>query len=188
MRVTGVVQGVGFRPFVHRLADELGLAGQVGNDAEGVFLEAIGPAPALEALLRRIRDEAPPMAVVDDVAVVSDELVSDELVSGAAASGGFRIVASPEAPAATTATSIPPDTAVCETCLVELRDPRDRRFGYPFIACTHCGPRVTITTGLPYDRAHTTMADFPLCAPCRAEYEDPCSRRFHAQPTACPAC
>jgi hydrogenase maturation protein HypF len=101
---------------------------------------------------------------------------------------GFRIVPSPGGEATGPATSIPPDTAVCDACLAELRDPADRRFGYPFIACTHCGPRFTITTGLPYDRASTTMADFPLCQPCLAEYEDPGSRRFHAQPTACPDC
>ncbi len=185
LRITGVVQGVGFRPFVHRLAGELGLGGHVGNDAEGVFVEARGPAPMVDELLRRIRADAPPMAVLDHVEVIAELTAAP---TGGSPPPQFRIVASPDGPAAAAATSIPPDTAVCHACLAELRDPDDRRFGYPFIACTHCGPRFTITTGLPYDRAHTTMVDFPLCAPCRAEYEDPDSRRFHAQPTACPDC
>jgi hydrogenase maturation protein HypF len=189
VRVTGVVQGVGYRPFVHRLADELGLAGHVGNDAEGVFVEASGPGDAVAELLRRLRDDAPALAVVERIDVV-ERATSAE--GGRPEAAGFRIVPSPPGAAAgaTTAgaTSIPPDTAVCDACLAELRDPDDRRFGYPFIACTHCGPRFTITTGLPYDRASTTMADFPLCAPCLAEYEEPTSRRYHAQPTACPDC
>ena len=183
VRVTGVVQGVGFRPFVHHLAGELGLSGRVGNDADGVFIEATGPGASIAEFLRRLVDEAPALAVVEDVQVTS----ADPAVrpSGPQA---FAIVASPTAPASAAATSIPPDTAVCADCLDEMRDPADRRFGYPFIACTNCGPRFSIVTGLPYDRPGTTMADFPLCPDCRAEYTDPSSRRFHAQPTACPAC
>lgn len=183
VRVRGVVQGVGFRPFVHRVATGLGLTGWVGNDAEGVLIEADGPPAALDELVRRLREEPPALAVVDELAVT-------QVPATATAHPTFRIVASGAGPSpgARTATSIPPDTAVCDACLAELRDPADRRFGYPFIACTHCGPRFTITTGLPYDRPSTTMADFPLCAACLAEYEDPTSRRFHAQPTACPAC
>ncbi len=195
MRVSGVVQGVGFRPFVHALASDLGLSGFVGNDADGVFLEAQGPSLALAELERRIREEAPPLAVVDAVRVeVLDPVEDDPVVPGPLAVGAtlpspgaptFRIVASGSGEGAT---SIPPDTAVCDTCVAEMRDPADRRHGYPFIACTHCGPRYTITTGLPYDRVNTTMVGFPLCPPCLAEYTDPTSRRFHAQPTACPAC
>ena len=192
MRVTGVVQGVGFRPFVHALAVELGLSGFVGNDAEGVLVEAQGPLDALIDLERRIRTEAPPLAAVDEVRVEALDVIepapgvgADGGEVGGGAGPGFRIVASGTGPGVT---SIPPDTAVCAQCLAELRDPADRRFGYPFIACTHCGPRYTITTGLPYDRGSTTMAGFPLCAACLAEYTDPTSRRFHAQPTACADC
>jgi hydrogenase maturation protein HypF len=179
LRVTGVVQGVGFRPFVHALAGDLGLSGFVGNDADGVLVEAQGPPRALAELERRIRVEAPPLAIVEEVRVeVLDP--TDGLDAPA-----FVIVPSGTGDGVT---SIPPDTAVCDDCLREMRDPDDRRFGYPFIACTHCGPRFTITTGLPYDRASTTMAGFPLCPPCLAEYTDPTSRRFHAQPTACAQC
>ena len=195
MRVSGVVQGVGFRPFVHALAIDLGLSGFVGNDAEGVFLEAQGPQSALAELERRIREEAPPLAVVEEVRVEVFDPVEDDAVAAAPPAAGpmsagdraptFRIVASGSGQGVT---SIPPDTAVCATCLAEIRDPADRRHGYPFIACTHCGPRYTITTGLPYDRGNTTMAGFPLCPPCLAEYTDPSSRRFHAQPTACAVC
>jgi hydrogenase maturation protein HypF len=196
MRVTGVVQGVGFRPFVHRLASGLGLSGLVGNDADGVFLEARGSTLALAELERRIREEAPPLAVVDEVRVEVLDPVETEPVGPMApgavradpagrGASAFRIVASGTGPGAT---SIPPDTAVCDACLAEMRDPRDRRHGYPFIACTHCGPRYTITTGLPYDRVNTTMVGFPLCPACLAEYTDPTSRRFHAQPTACAEC
>ena len=189
LRVTGVVQGVGFRPFVTSLGRELGLAGHVGNDADGVFIEAQGPAGALAELVRRVRDEAPPLAVVDDIEVSAIPAHADPApgpgAGGRPAGPVFGIVASASSSGVT---SIPPDTAVCDDCLRELRDPADRRFGYPFIACTHCGPRFTITTGLPYDRVNTTMAGFRLCAACSAEYTDPGSRRFHAQPTACPQC
>ncbi len=177
VRVTGTVQGVGFRPFVFGLAKDLGLTGVVGNDARGVFIELQGPSTVIEDFLARLVAEAPPMAVVD--AVTADEL---PVLAG---ESRFDIVASAESSGAT---SIPPDTAVCADCLHELRDPADRRQGYAFIACTNCGPRYTITTGLPYDRVNTTMSAFELCPPCRREYEDPSSRRFHAQPTACARC
>jgi hydrogenase maturation protein HypF len=195
IRVTGVVQGVGFRPFVHRLAGELGLSGFVGNDADGVVLEVQGPAGDVADLQRRLVEQAPALAVVDRVVVEHLEPLGVDADSGRHAAAGpgvppgggsdFVIVASGTGPGVT---SIPPDTAVCAECLVEMRDPDDRRHGYAFIACTHCGPRYTITTGLPYDRANTTMAGFPLCPACRAEYTDPTSRRFHAQPTACAQC
>ena len=175
VRVTGVVQGVGYRPFVHAEAVRRGLVGHVGNDSAGVFVDAQGDDADVDALLA-ILPVGPPMARVDDVVVRDLPLTS-----------AARFVIAPSTSAVGT-TSIPPDTAVCEDCLTEMRDPGDRRFGYPFIACTNCGPRFTIVEHLPYDRPGTTMADFPLCPACLAEYEDPGSRRFHAQPTACGMC
>ena len=174
-RVTGVVQGVGFRPFIHAAATRLGLVGHVGNDSAGVFIDAQGSVDAIDALLDAAR-RGPRMARVESLSVRDLPL---------ATATAFVIAPSTDAVGTT---SIPPDTAVCDDCLVEQRDPDDRRFGYPFIACTNCGPRYTIVTGLPYDRPGTTMADFPLCADCQVEYDDPRSRRFHAQPTACPTC
>lgn len=174
-RVTGVVQGVGFRPFVFAQATRLGLTGFVGNDPAGVFVEAQGDATAVGEFIDLLRS-GPTLSHVDLV-TTSELRLLDEI--------GFRVVLSAEADGTT---SIPPDTAVCLDCLSELHDPTDRRFGYAFIACTNCGPRYTIVTGLPYDRAFTTMADFPLCSDCQSEYDDPASRRFHAQPTACPTC
>ncbi|MGB8021864.1 MAG: carbamoyltransferase HypF [Candidatus Nanopelagicales bacterium] len=191
VRVTGVVQGVGFRPFVNRLAAGLGLAGHVGNDAEGVFIVVEGRGDAVAEFLLRLRTDAPALAVVDDVVVADGTeraLVANGTPDGPRSRAGFRIAASPAGQARSAATSIPPDTAVCTECLAEMRDPSDRRYGYPFIACSNCGPRFTIVTGLPYDRQNTTMIDFPLCPACRTEYEDPASRRFHAQPTACRDC
>ncbi len=188
LRVTGVVQGVGFRPFVTATGRELCLTGLVGNDSDGVFIEAQGPVPALAELARRLREQPPPLAFVERVDVHELPVAAEGAGDGNGpdpGASGWRIVASTPGPGVTT---IPPDTAVCDECLAEMRDPADRRFGYPFIACTNCGPRFTITTGLPYDRPGTTMAGFPLCPACRAEYTDPTSRRYHAQPTACPDC
>lgn len=176
VRVTGTVQGVGFRPFVYGLAEDLELTGLVGNDVHGVFIEVQGD--RVEPFIERLRSEAPPMASVDRIDVT--EIESRE-------ESEFRIVASQTA-AGTATTSIPPDTAVCADCLAEMRDPGDRRYGYPFIACTNCGPRFTMVSGLPYDRANTSMAAFPLCQMCESEYQDPRSRRYHAQPTACADC
>jgi hydrogenase maturation protein HypF len=177
VEVAGIVQGVGFRPFVFRLAARLGLAGQVYNDGSGVVLEIEGPAAALDAFALGLRAEAPPLAHISDVRSSEIEPTGES---------GFRIVAS--ASHARAQTLISPDVAVCEDCLREMWDPADRRHGYPFINCTNCGPRYTIIAGLPYDRPLTTMRAFAMCGPCRAEYEDPASRRFHAQPNACPAC
>jgi hydrogenase maturation protein HypF len=175
-RVTGVVQGVGFRPFVHVLATSLGLTGLVGNDAEGVFCEVEGATTVVEEFTRRLVDDAPPLARIEEVA--------HHDVPPTAATG-FHIVAS----AATGgATLISADLAPCPECLAEMGDPADRRYRYPFINCTNCGPRFTITVDIPYDRPNTTMAGFPMCSACLAEYEDPTNRRFHAQPIACPAC
>ena len=176
-RVEGVVQGVGFRPFAHRLAHEHGLSGWVQNDERGVLLEVQGDAAALERFLARLVEEAPPLAVV--------ERVRAEPLP-AAGEDGFSIRRSAEAGEASALVAA--DTAPCSECLAELLDPRDRRYRYPFINFTNCGPRFTIVSGVPYDRPLTTMAGFEMCAACRTEYEDPASRRFHAQPNACPAC
>lgn len=177
VRVEGIVQGVGFRPFVYRLAVRLGLAGTVLNDSEGVQAEVEGPAAALDAFVRALADEAPPLAEVTAVRWQSVPLLSAE---------GFKIIDSQRVGPASTL--IAPDTAICDACLAELWDPADRRFGYPFINCTLCGPRLTIIRDVPYDRAATTMAAFALCADCAREYRDPTDRRFHAEPVACPAC
>ncbi|MCX4743617.1 carbamoyltransferase HypF [Streptomyces antibioticus] len=175
--VRGVVQGVGFRPYLYGLATELALVGHVTNTPEGVVAEVEGAAGAVTRFCDRIAAQAPPLARV--------ESVHHEEVP---ATGGdaFTILASrTEGPARTL---VSPDTATCADCLAELTDPADRRHRHPFVNCTHCGPRFTIVTGLPYDRAHTTMAGFPMCADCAREYADPADRRFHAQPVACPNC
>jgi hydrogenase maturation protein HypF len=172
-----VVQGVGFRPYVYGLATQLRLAGQVTNTGDGVVVEVEGPAEAVEGFCARLAPGAPPLAVVESVEVTD---------VAATAESGFRIVPSRAGDAVRTL--VAPDSATCAKCLAELVDPADRRHRHPFITCTHCGPRYTIVTGLPYDRAHTTMADFPLCSDCDREYHDPTDRRFHAQPVACPSC
>jgi hydrogenase maturation protein HypF len=177
VEVQGVVQGVGFRPFVYRLATDLGLDGFVGNDAAGVFVEVEGPPEVLDAFVTRVVAEAPPLARVDAVAA-RDVTPLDE--------PGFRIVESGTDTAGRTL--VPPDVATCDDCLAELADPADRRYRYPFINCTSCGPRFTIIRDLPYDRPATTMAGFSLCDACAAEYHDPLDRRYHAQPVACPSC
>jgi hydrogenase maturation protein HypF len=173
--VTGVVQGVGFRPHVYGLARELGLSGFVLNDAAGVVVEVEGE--AVEVFLSRLRDEAPPLAAIESL---SSELVPERGEPGFVIRESPRN-GSPDAP-------ISPDVTTCDACLAELFDPADRRYRYPFINCTDCGPRFTLVTGVPYDRPFTTMAGFVMCAACQAEYEDPSDRRFHAQPNACPAC
>ena len=178
VRVEGTVQGVGFRPFVYRLARELGLTGWVGNDERGVLGQAEGDAAAVERFLAALAERAPPLAVVERV------IARDVAPTGAGDS--FAIVASAlgSAPAAL----VTPDSATCADCLRELADPADHRFRYPFINCTNCGPRFTIVRDVPYDRPRTTMAAFAMCPRCLAEYEDPADRRFHAQPNACPDC
>ena len=181
--VRGVVQGVGFRPFVHRLATGLGLTGFVGNDGDGVFLEVQGGAGDIERFLDRLEPEAPTLAGVEEVVVGDVDGVDDD---AGTAGGAFAIVGSRASPGATTL--IPPDVATCDACLAEVLDPGDRRFRYPFANCTDCGPRFTIIQALPYDRRSTTMAGFSMCDDCAAEYGDPTDRRFHAQPVACPAC
>ncbi len=177
VRVEGTVQGVGFRPFVYRLAAELDLAGWVLNDSRGVLIEAEGELGALAQLLERLRSDAPPLAIV--------ERVSDEPLDPTG-EPGFRITESEDRGSADAAVS--PDVATCDDCLAEVMDPQNRRHRYPFTNCTNCGPRFTIVRGVPYDRPLTTMASFEMCPRCRAEYEDPLDRRFHAQPNACPDC
>jgi len=177
VRVGGLVQGVGFRPHVHKLAVAAGLSGFVGNDAAGVFIEVEGPRAGVDDFVARLTLDAPVLARVDRV-----ERTAVPLAGGA----GFAIVESRGSGAVRT--YVAPDAAVCDPCLLELFDPSDVRHRYPFITCTDCGPRFTITKALPYDRPNTTMAGFDLCAPCAAQYADPFDRRFHAQPLACPAC
>jgi hydrogenase maturation protein HypF len=177
-RARGVVQGVGFRPFVHRLAHAYGLPGFVLNDGEGVLIEAEGAPAALDAFAAALVATAPALARVDSLVVERIE-----------PRGGLEFeIRISRGDAVSAAAVIPPDTATCEDCLHELFDPDDRRYRYPFLNCTQCGPRLTIVRSVPYDRARTTMASFELCADCRREYEDPADRRFHAEPIACPVC
>lgn len=177
LQITGVVQGVGFRPFVYALARRFELAGFVGNESSGVFVEAEGSPERLDAFERALTAEAPPLARIES-------LVSRPLP--ALGESAFFIVASEAR--ARESTPVPADIATCDACLREMRDPADRRYRYPFLNCTNCGPRFTITRDLPYDRAFTTMSGFAMCPACEAEYHDPANRRFHAEPTACPRC
>jgi hydrogenase maturation protein HypF len=176
-RVEGVVQGVGFRPFVYALAGECALAGHVGNDVHGVFLEVEGAPESVTGFLTALRTKAPPLAEIELVTT------RDVAPTGEA---GFVIVASD--PAGARNTMVAADSATCADCLAELFDPADRRFRYPFINCTNCGPRFTIVRDVPYDRPYTTMSGFAMCVTCATEYHDPANRRFHAQPTCCPVC
>ncbi len=175
VRVRGAVQGVGFRPFVWTLANTLDLAGWVLNDEEGVLLEVEGR--RVDDFLARLRHEPPPLARLDAIEVTPGAPTGEH---------GFAIRES--AKAARAATMIPVDTAPCAACLADMFDPSNRRWRYAFTNCTHCGPRYTIAEGVPYDRARTSMATFPLCSACQGEYDDPADRRFHAQPNACTAC
>ncbi|MEA2703344.1 MAG: hydrogenase maturation protein HypF [Actinomycetota bacterium] len=178
LRVTGTVQGVGFRPFVYRIAVELGLRGSVANDSRGVIIDVEAPVAALDRFEARLVAELPPLAEIESLTV---RTVDEPL--GATT---FTIVDSRVEGAPAVAVSV--DVATCADCTRELLDPADRRFGYPFVNCTNCGPRYTIITSIPYDRPSTTMAGFVLCDECRAEYTDPANRRFHAEPVCCPVC
>ena len=175
--VRGIVQGVGFRPFVYGLAHRHGLAGTVRNDAEGVRIEVEGAPEELDRFVRALQEDAPPLAVVESVEWQPLAVLGDR---------GFHIEESKEG--LRRRALISPDVATCEDCLAELLAPADRRYRYPFINCTNCGPRFTITRSVPYDRATTTMSGFTMCPECQREYDDPTDRRFHAQPNACPAC
>ena len=176
IRVTGLVQGVGFRPYVWRLARETGVSGWVKNDGEGVEIAAEGAVEQVAALLARLAREAPPLARVDRIET------STGTPTGVS---GFTIAESGGGPVKT---AIGHDTAVCAACLAEMFDPASRRWRHAFITCTHCGPRYTVTRALPYDRPQTSLAPFPLCAVCGREYRDPADRRFHAETTCCPVC
>ena len=177
VEVRGIVQGVGFRPFVYRLASRLSLTGFVRNDADGVYVEVEGDAGKADLFIRNLHDELPPLAQITSLQINEISLNSDR---------EFRII--PSVRKKHTETLISPDISVCPECLEELLDPTDRRFQYPFINCTNCGPRFTIINELPYDRGNTTMSGFVMCPACRREYENPVNRRFHAQPNACPVC
>lgn len=175
--VTGRVQGVGFRPFVSRIARELGLSGWVRNRSGEVEIHAEGPTEGLDAFVRALTERAPPLAQPEPPCV-------EPAAPAGLAGFAIRESASGETPRI----HIPPDYFVCADCLAEMADPKERRYRYPFINCTQCGPRYTLIDRLPYDRPNTAMADFELCPECRAQYEDPADRRYHAQPLACPVC
>jgi hydrogenase maturation protein HypF len=175
--VAGTVQGVGFRPFVYRLARATGVRGRVRNDAAGVTIDAFATTAVLDVFEARLRTDRPPAAVITRL---TSEAIPEERLAG------FEIVASGDA--AERRVAIPPDLALCRDCARELADPSDRRHRYAFTNCTNCGPRFTIALGVPYDRRATTMARFTMCSECAREYGDPLDRRFHAQPNACPAC
>jgi len=177
IHVSGIVQGVGFRPYVYRLADAHRLSGHIANNAAGVVIEVQGAESAVAEFLRALPRDAPPLALITDLRVA--EIACD----GDAA---FTIL--PSEKSESVRTLILPDIATCDDCLRELFDPADRRYLYPFTNCTNCGPRFTIIRGLPYDRPQTSMSVFPMCPRCQAEYDDPRNRRFHAQPNACPKC
>ncbi len=176
LRITGVVQGVGFRPFVYGLASRHSVAGFVLNDGGGVLIEAEGGAGALDEFATAIAEESPALARVDTITVDPIEARGDHRFRIERSAGGEPTAL------------VPADVATCGQCLGELFDPADRRHRYPFINCTQCGPRFTIVESVPYDRPNTTMARFEMCEACRAEYEDPGDRRFHAEPIACPDC
>ena len=177
IHINGIVQGVGFRPFIYGLAKKNQLHGWVRNSASGVDIEISGNAIAVDIFIASITESAPPLAVIDS-------LESHDIAQTYRDS--FKII--PSQDKSTDFIPISPDVATCEQCKVELFDPKDRRYRYPFINCTNCGPRFTIIKEIPYDRPKTTMAEFKMCPDCKSEYEDPLDRRFHAQPVACPAC
>ena len=175
--VRGVVQGVGFRPFVYTTAAALGLSGSVRNDSSGAIIEVEGDAADIDDFLTRLRDRPPPLAVIESVETQDVPVVGGTgfTIADTSRSDGGRTLASP-------------DVAMCTECAAEQRDPANRRYRHAFVNCTNCGPRFTIIASLPYDRAATTMADFAMCAECAREYTDPADRRFHAQPVCCPNC
>ena len=177
VRLRGVVQGVGFRPFVYNLASRLHLGGYVLNSSAGLLAEAEGAPASVATFVTAIVAEAPPLACIQETETCEIPALGETVFAirhSTSQSGEFALIS--------------PDIATCADCLQEFTDPRNRRYHYPFTNCTNCGPRYTIVRDIPYDRAATTMAVFPLCEDCRQEYEDPTNRRFHAQPNACPVC
>lgn len=179
--VSGLVQGVGFRPFVWRLAQDLGLTGSIRNDLQGVTIEVQGPSAAVQQLITTLKHRAPSAAHIDDLRV-------QRLTPLAADPSALSFDILPSDVSAYCGVLIAPELATCDECLSELWDPSNRRFRYPFINCTQCGPRYTLIEDLPYDRSRTTMRAFSMCSACQREYSDPTDRRFHAQPNACPEC
>lgn len=173
----GIIQGVGFRPFIHHVARKHSLVGFVQNRSDGVIVEVEGTDEALQEFISEVTSHPPPLSQISDVSSVEVDVLHES---------GFRIIPSKKGERGEV--HIAPDIAVCDECLHELFSPQDRRYLYPFINCTNCGPRLTIIRGIPYDRKNTSMACFPLCSACEREYEDPSDRRFHAEPTACPVC
>lgn len=177
IQVNGIVQGVGFRPFVFNLARSFSLRGFVTNTSEGVIIEVQGKQSDIDDFVNALQEQKPPLAEI-----ISLERQNVPLQKSQA----FEIIASIDGQ--DNQTLISPDIAICDDCLREMRDPEDRRFQYPFINCTNCGPRFTIIKRIPYDRPNTSMSVFKMCPECQTEYEDPTNRRFHAQPNACPVC
>ena len=177
IEIRGTVQGVGFRPWVYRLARRTGIVGRVRNDSHGVTIEAFGDESSLNRFVQQLEIDVPSSARIAGLETVP--MPHEDLDE-------FRIESS--GTTGDKALSIPPDLSTCADCECEIRDPSNRRYGYAFTNCTTCGPRFTIATGIPYDRAATTMSSFEMCAACQAEYEDVDDRRFHAQPNACPDC
>ncbi len=176
--VRGMVQGVGFRPFVYSQASRRDLRGRVRNNTTGVLIEVEGEHGDIEKFISDLKSNAPPLSTIESVECNHNLVPADysDFVILESANEGEQFV------------PISADVGTCDDCLKELFDPQDRRYQYPFINCTNCGPRFTIIEDIPYDRAQTTMRDFEMCRACRAEYEDPVDRRFHAEPTACPTC
>lgn len=177
-KIEGVVQGVGFRPFIYRIAKRYGLTGFVYNHSDGVDIELQGNSDMIAEFEKALRSENPPLSSIDNITCKEMSVLEDDTV--------FSIIESRSKDKSSTL--IPPDIATCDDCVRELFDPKDKRYMYPFINCMNCGPRYTIVQSIPYDRKNTTMDDFPLCDDCRKEYEDPAYRRFHAEPNACPIC
>lgn len=175
--VKGIVQGVGFRPFVYRNAHDLNLNGRVINNPDGVEIDLEGPKEKIDMFLRVLKENHPPLAKIDEIVCQSQEPVGYK---------NFEIGTTERVGTAEALVAV--DVTVCDDCLNEMFNPDDRRFNYPFINCTNCGPRFTIIKDIPYDREYTTMNEFPMCDKCASEYHDPLNRRFHAQPNACPVC
>jgi hydrogenase maturation protein HypF len=177
LNVNGIVQGVGFRPFVYQLAKRLGLTGDIANTASGVSVHLEGASEDIEIFSKALVEDCPPLAQITEISVVGEPLKNFA-----------EFIISPSRGEHPASTLISPDVSICADCLRELFDPKDRRYHYPFINCTHCGPRYTIITSIPYDRENTSMRHFKMCKDCQAEYDDPANRRFHAQPNACAVC
>jgi hydrogenase maturation protein HypF len=177
IRINGIVQGVGFRPTVYRIAKKIGLRGEVLNDGEGVLIRALGTEKLLSEFVRQLQQECPPLAIINQVTRTryTGKLNFDDFTISSSINNAIQ-------------TEIPADAATCLQCQTEIFDPYSRLFRYPFTNCTHCGPRLSIIRALPYDRSHTSMANFAMCSECTTEYTDVTNRRFHAQPTACHIC